>query len=391
MNTEITTFSNISTNEEFEEKLDVEDVEDVEDIEFEGEETLKPSSNNDEGSRVVKVDRSQYSIFELVRNINKGRIVVDPDFQRSDVWKYKQKCELVESVFMGIPLPLIYLAERKDGKIIVVDGRQRLTAFKEFFGNKWTLRYLTVLKEFNNRKFDDLDDNSKSSFEDFQIVAHIIKPPTPDRLKFEIFDRVNRKGTQLNNQEMRNALYQGNATKILKELSQNNDFKNATDNSIKSTRMKDTYIILRFISFYCLRKKYLRDDENQLIEYKSDIDDFLGKVMDFLNNSDNDFNNLIKAVFFSASKLCIENLDRNGFRLPPSETGRKRPINMLLFESVMYLASLCIEKGKTDKFSSLYSQLLCNDEFLGTLNTATDSRYVIDKRLSYVERVVSGG
>lgn len=46
----------------------------------------------------------------------------------------------------------------------------------------------------------------------------MILPPTPDRIKFDIFDRVNHGGVQLNKQEIRNALYQGQATKLLNRL-----------------------------------------------------------------------------------------------------------------------------------------------------------------------------
>lgn len=45
------------------------------------------------------------------------------------MWDNRQKSELIESVLMGIPLPIFYLNETKDGQLVVVDGRQRLTTF----------------------------------------------------------------------------------------------------------------------------------------------------------------------------------------------------------------------------------------------------------------------
>ena len=91
----------------------------------------------------------------------------------------------------------------------------------------------------------------QTKIEDYQIIAHVIQPPTPDRIKFDIFDRVNRAGTQLNKQEIRNALYQGNATQLLSQLCQTSEFAEATENGFaKEVRMKDRYIVLRFIAFY---------------------------------------------------------------------------------------------------------------------------------------------
>ena len=88
--------------------------------------------------------------------------------------------------------------------------------------------------------------------EDTQLAVQIIKHPTKDRVRFDIFDRVNRGGTPLNKQEMRNALYQGNSTKLLNRLSHMLSFKKATGNSISPIHMKDKYIILRALCFYLL-------------------------------------------------------------------------------------------------------------------------------------------
>ena len=93
----------------------------------------------------IKIDRVQFSIFELKRRYDRGLICLDPDFQRNFVWKQKQKSELIESVIMGIPLPLIYLAETMEGNLIIVDGRQRLTTFFHFMDNKFALNGLKIL------------------------------------------------------------------------------------------------------------------------------------------------------------------------------------------------------------------------------------------------------
>lgn len=356
-------------------------------LEFEGEETLEPSFNSDGYGTVVKVDRAQYSIYELVRNIKREKIILDPSFQRNDVWTSVQQSELVESVLMGIPLPLIYLSERKtDGKIIVVDGRQRLTAFKKFLENDLRLKSLKVLTNLNKLNFSVLDDKLKSNFEDFQIVTHIIKPPTSDRLKFEIFDRVNRKGTQLNNQEMRNALYQGKATELLKDLCKVEEFKSSTGYSINSKRMKDAYIILRYISFYSWRMEVSKDENGNIIEYKSDIDDFLGKSMDFFNQATDSYLFQLRKNFISVASICNSEFGEDGFRLPSSSI-KRRPINMLLFESIMYLLTLTLNIKEQIDYKSLYDELLSNEDFLDTIYNSTDSSKMVIKRFEIIEKI----
>ncbi len=136
----------------------------------------------------VKVDTRFYAVFELKRkyDISDKRLVLDSDFQREDVWGKEKKAELVESVLMGLPLPIFYFNQDRYGRLIVVDGRQRLTALFEFLDNRIPLVKLKVFPEFNGARFSDLPSVMQSRLEDFQVHAHVILPPTPDRGKWGV-------------------------------------------------------------------------------------------------------------------------------------------------------------------------------------------------------------
>ena len=248
--------------------------------EIEGEETLdnKFDENNDEiyPLSLIRIEKGRMSLFEIKRQCEERKqLILDPEFQREYVWTQKQKSELIESILMGIPIPIVYLFQTRDARIQVVDGRQRIGAIIDFMNNKFGLTELKIMKNIKRgTKFKHLEPIQQRKIEDYQIDTYLIQPPTPERVKFDIFDRVNRGGTKLNNQEMRNALYQGESTRLLKELSELDSFKKATNNSIKSKQMKDRYIILRFIGFYLYFSKQLDD-----IEYKGNVDDFLAEVM----------------------------------------------------------------------------------------------------------------
>ncbi|WP_176473356.1 DUF262 domain-containing protein [Niallia circulans] len=354
---------------------------DNEDLDMDEWSTLSPQSNRTDLDDIypeanIKVEREQYSIFELNRKFNRSQVILDPDFQREDVWKNRQKSELVESVLMGIPLPIFYLNETKEGKLVVVDGRQRLTAFFQYLNDEFKLTNLRILKELSFKKFSNLDPKLQSSLEDFQLIAQVIKPPTPDRIKFDIFDRVNRGGTPLNNQEMRNALYQGKSTELLGLLTKKSEFKKVTSNSINSNRMKDRYMILRFIGFYLWNKSTLIDVNGEPIEYKGDIDEFLGKIMDYINDMDASEILSLENIFVKTMKNNQIVFSDNAFRRH-SKNGKKQPINMLLFEAFGYLFTMfeeeyckenheriyemCIELLKTDHLN----KLLTNDRGRG--------------------------
>ena len=354
--------------------------------EIEGEDTLEVGNFKEiYPNATVKISKVQYSLFELKRkyeNIERPDIILDPKFQRGSVWKKgKQRSELIESILMGIPIPIIYLFETKDGKKEVVDGRQRITTLINFLNNEFSLTDLKMLPMINGKKFQDLEPILQSKIEDYQLMAYVIQPPTPERVKYDIFDRVNRGGTQLNNQEMRNALYQGNATKLLDKLSELKSFQDATGNSIKKTRMKDKYIISRFIGFYLLRNKKID------IEYKSDIDDFLGKVMEYLNSFKNyDDIAYLEEVFDKTMLKAYKTLKSDGFRFKADK--KKRPINMGLFETISYFFSLFDKQELNHEvLAEKINKLKYDFDDSGYFSNRVDSSVSVNYRLDKVERL----
>ena len=295
----------------------------------------------------VRVTRAQYSTLHIKRLVeDRKELIIDPDFQRGNVWAKKQGAELVESILMGIPIPVMYLFEMRDGKKQVVDGRQRISAILDFLNDKLVLKDLKILPEYNDCKFSDLDAKMQGIFEDSQMYFYIIQPPTPERVKYDIFDRVNRGGTRLTNQEMRNALYRGKSTRLISELSKTEEFLRATGHGISPKRKKDNYVVLRTISFYLLYRKadVVLKQNGEAIEYKSDIDDFLAKMMIFINEKASD--ELIadcRTMFLRAMNNSYRIMGEDAYRFAAYEDesgkSRKRPINMPLFEMLAYIFS----------------------------------------------------
>lgn len=336
----------------------------------------------------VNVTKDDNSVFELKRQYDRKRIELSPSYQRESVWSKKQKSELIESILMGIPLPIMYFFQDNQGIKQVVDGKQRLTTLFDFLDNKFSLSELTVMPELKGKKFDDLDGLYQGKIEDYKLSINVIKPPTPDRIKFDIFDRVNRGGTRLNNQEMRNAIYQGEATKLLDRLKDNEDFKNATDNSVRSKVMKDRYMILRFIAFYLWKEKLLTTKNGEFIDYKSDIDSFLGKTMEFLNFTSSEMIMDIENIFKKAMSNSYNILGSNGFRVSTYyNESYKRPVNMALFEVLSYLMTK-IDLEDKEVLLDKITRLINEDEFYESITTPVDSAVKVNKRFDYIDKLI---
>lgn len=368
---------------------DLEDYNTV-DINIEAEEKEQDENTDNYPNLSIKIEQAQYSIFELKRKYDKDRICIDPDFQRNLVWTNKQKSELIESVIMQIPLPLIYLAENEDGKLVVVDGRQRLTTFFQFLDNEFRLKDLKILPQINGMNFNELEESHLYSryvtiIEDTQLVVQIIKYPTKDRVRFDIFDRVNRGGTPLNKQEMRNALYQGNATKLLDELSKMKSFKDATGGAISPKHMKDKYVILRALCFYLLWRGNILDKNKKRMEYRSDMEELLGAGMNLFNKMDLNSIFLLKQLFERTMTRAYQCLGKDGFRIP-SNGKIRRPISMTLFETLFYYFT-CFDKTSVSNLEMKKGvvELLQDEEYLRSLQHSVDSSVNVKKRFGKVK------
>ncbi|MGZ8173685.1 MULTISPECIES: DUF262 domain-containing protein [Methylobacter] len=387
--------------------------------EFEGEETLgaelreisplsEPEMTSIYPDAMVNIVPEPASVFQLKRRHDKTPplIKLDPDFQRYGVWSQKQKSELIESILMGIPLPLVYVKEDDKGVYIIVDGRQRLTTLFQFMNHEFPLQNLTVLSDLNGAYFSEstkngtkfnkyLTQTQQSKIEDCPLTLHVIKPPTQDRVTFDLFDRVNRGGTRLNNQEMRNAIYQGAATKLLNTLVAFDSFKKATEYSIKPDRMKDKYLVLRMIGFYLLRKERLLSVKEKgfpRVVYRSDLEDFLGKTMLFLNDqAGSAFCEQFPALFDKAMRACVTILGSGCFRLPKNGDGPRRPISMALFETVSYLIIELIDLPEKNhgRIKSKFVKLLSDDkDFIYSTTYIVDSNLSVNKRFEIVEEII---
>lgn len=222
--------------------------------------------------------------------------------------------------------------------------RQRLTALFEYMDDKFSLNKLKILPQMDGLKFSDLTPIMASRIEDYQLQAHVILPPTPDRIKFDIFDRVNRGGVQLNKQEIRNALYQGQATKLLNWLVKSQAFVQATGNAFqKEKRMKDKYLINRFIAVWFYRQGLIFEDDRSPYIYKDDIDELLGKGLDCLNHMAEDELKQVKTLVLTTLEKSYYYLGGDAFRL--MKDGRRTPINMNVFETTMYALVYIPEKN----------------------------------------------
>lgn len=334
----------------------------------------------------VFVRREPRTVADVVNRIEKGRYKLDPEFQRDFVWSPIQQARLIESCLMRIPLPVLYVAEDTDGKIIVVDGLQRLTTFHRYLTNQFALNGLgspDPKSQIKEKKFEELPIHLQERIEDTPLTLYILDAKAPERAKLDIFERVN-SGVPLTRQQMRNCLYSGTATRWLKEHAESDEFTKAMDAKLDRRSMRDREVVNRFCAFYILGYQ----------SYKSDMDEHMAQALTRMNKMPESELNKMSEDFYFSMKLNNEIFGRHAFRkslAENTEPSKRSSINISLFDSLATalakIAELTI-KPSNDEISYRVRALLAYDPFMASVSTSTSNVKRVKLRHRLLELVL---
>ena len=260
------------------------------------------------------------TVHGVYRRIKQGFYVMDPDFQRDFIWKDDKQSRLIESVAMRIPLPVFYLAEDDEGRMIVVDGLQRLSTFQRFLADDLKLR-LPDRPDLHGKRFSELGPKLQNRIEDCNLTFFIMDARVPDRARLDIFERVNG-GEPLSRQQMRNCLYMGKATRFLKHEAGTDVFLRATGRSLRSDTMRDREFLNRFCAFQILGVK----------QYHGDMDRFLGDCLRTMNGMEDNELVLLREDLHRTLQNNYTVFGKHAFRKQRVGIARRSVINASLWD-----------------------------------------------------------
>lgn len=342
----------------------------------------------------IKVRSDKMTLIQVSAMMDNGDIVLTPPFQRNLVWDAFRKSRLIESILLRIPLPMFYFSEDLEGRLTIIDGLQRISTIKEFMENKFPLKNLQYLENCEGRYFKEEGDKKGLEakyvrwFNLTNISVNVIDSISPYQVKYDIFRRINTGGRPLNNQEIRNCLAGQGLRDTLKAMVATTEFKIATDNSVRSTRMDDQELVLRYLAFEELFNRdknigaYSGYMENFLDDYterhQKDIQqDFEDKEHSFVNAMKN-------ATYLIGGKYAFRKI------LPESiaSNARKQILNKALFVVTSVLLSYypyekVIINNKEGQLTEIIANKIAEDSQLyNYLSYSTNSKanmlYIFD-------------
>jgi hypothetical protein len=169
--------------------------------------------------------KTTYKVSDFISWQRDGALFLNPEFQRRAVWKAGAKSYLIDTIIRGLPMPIIFLRDKKSSlkdftpQRDVVDGQQRLRTVISFIAPKLLKNFdpardeFRIKKEHNEdyqgRSFDELPESVRRQILDYQFSVNVFPSDTADREVKQVFQRMNSSGYKLNGQELRNAEFFG--------------------------------------------------------------------------------------------------------------------------------------------------------------------------------------
>jgi hypothetical protein len=344
--------------------------------------------------KAIDIAVEQKSLDSLLSRIKHNEINLNTEFQREgNLWSPSVMSRLIESVLVRFPLPAFYFDASNDDKWLVVDGLQRLYTFKRFVldceedgkeEEALRLTGLEFLTDYEGKTFKELPHSMQRRFREAQITAYLIKPGTPEDVRYSIFYRVNTGGVMLNDQEIRHILNQdGHAAPYLKEIASNQIFKRIINVSPK--RMQDRELVLRHLAF----RLHLFEG------YSPTMKRFLNEVMKELNGLSMAKLGPLKNQFLKALETSEILFGKHAFSKTLVEPSQRLTLNRGLFEIVtVLLAELSNEETERllackENFITDFKELLRDKEFDKYITSSTAGKTPVQERFARMKALLA--
>ncbi len=358
--------------------------------------------DNDESENMPTVNIKDYKfttmggdiqIRQLVQQISEGDIEI-PNIQRKYVWSNSIASRFIESALLDLPLPSIFLCRQTNGKYLIIDGLQRLTTLKQFLNmesvNGKTFKISNskdIYKDWRGKTFGELTLDDQRRLKNKTIHAIIVEQLHPENYDglFLIFERINSGGVQLNQQEIRNAIFQNKYTAMLSDINENSLWREVFGDNSPHKRMKDIEMILRFLA---LKEHKLKSIDTGSVSFV----ELLNKHMSNNINITNENMEVIKNEFFNTLSFVTKTFGKNVFRTNPSDNNNiTKKFFATIFDAIMISTYYSRKQDSTvtSSVKNLY-KLFSNEEFRNYINSHTTENKAIFGRISLACEILYG-
>ncbi len=174
-----------------------------------------------------------------------------PEYQREFIWDDARQSKFIESIILGLPIPLIFVAEiEESGRLEIVDGSQRIRTLAAFLNNKLTLHRLEKLTEANGLRFKDFSPARQRFINNTSMRMIVLSSRATEEVRNDMFGRINTSSVPLLPMETRRGIYRGKFMEFVTNLAESKSFtKLCPIDKHFVGRREEEELILRFFAF----------------------------------------------------------------------------------------------------------------------------------------------
>lgn len=322
----------------------------------------------------VKYDLRDFTIDYMVHQFREDLFYI-PTYQREDIWSPKQKSRFIESVVLGLPIPMMFLADMEDGRLEIVDGVQRIKTLEQFLDNDLRLADLERLPALNCFKFEDLPKAQQRKIGTRALRLVILEDSTTPETRQEIFDRVNTSGVKARASEVRRGAFTGPFMDFIRECAEDAVFLRLcpmSEGLLK--RRENEELALRFFAY---SDRYKR--------FQHDVDAFLDS---YVKKHKTSFDRARLQQEFNRTMRFVRRHFPNGFAKKENSKATPR----VRFEAIAVGVNLALRKNPDLSPRSPRSWLESEEFLRQTTTHASNSGPRLRGRIEYVrDQLLSGG
>lgn len=336
--------------------------------------------------RKMVVQPSDWTIGVLVDLLRRGKIDLQPNYQRRVAWDEKKMSLFIETLFLNLPVPQIVMAEIKPGRFAVIDGKQRINSLARFClddENPLRLQKLYYRKELSGKTYEEIEqapnlEDALDAFQSHTVRTIVIKNWVSDSLLYLLFLRLNQNSVSLSPQELRRALYPGEFMNWLDDKTATSSGMAAIFATIPDFRMRDMEVATRHLAF-----------TRRLESYAGNMKQFLDSATEaFRDNFANDRTQLEQAWldYEAAIATTVSVFGKNAFQARVRgvyQSSKNRAVMDVMTYFFAIPAVRQAANGHEAEIKQAYEHL-CNTsrEFLESIQTSTKTTKATRQRFN---------
>ncbi len=216
----------------------------------------------------IDYNTRDYSIDFLIQQFREDEFYIPDEYQRQYIWNNADKNRFVESILLGLPIPLMFFSDTEDGRCEIIDGAQRTQAMEEFMSGDLVLSDLKKLTSLNGFSYNDIPVYFRKKFDKTNMRIIVLSDDTTLEIRQEIFNRINTTGRGANSSEIRRGSFRGPFMDFLMECTKDDVFKAVCPISeTMEKRYEQLELVIRFFAFVDHYQEFTHRVDNFLDEY----------------------------------------------------------------------------------------------------------------------------